>query len=115
MSEIAVGPSHTIAEIVHVQFLRDDTQGDPKSVFSAKINAPRYEGTLALNNAPTLESPIHSGVLPATIHMVGVDDFQLVPSDAMRATAKALTCKSVFRPTEFFSLTLGSVPVAVAL
>jgi hypothetical protein len=105
---------HTIAGIIHVQVVRDPTQSDPQTAFSAVVNAPGITKTLPLNDNSTLDFPIKSGTLNGTIH-VEVDDFTVLPHGATAANATAISCSIVFKLIEIVHITLGSVPVTAAL
>jgi hypothetical protein len=110
-----VGPPHAIAGIIHAQIFRDETQTDPQQAFSVQINAPGVpQQTLPLNNAAALDFPISSGTFHGTIH-VEVDDFRLLPAGASGAAATAIACTVVFKLVEFFTLTIGSIPVTASL
>jgi hypothetical protein len=115
MAQVPVGSDHSIAGIIHVQILRDDTQTDPQQAFSAQINAPAVpQQTLPLNNAAVLDFPIHAGHFSGTIH-VEVDNFTVLPHGADAATATAISCTIVFKLIEFFRFTIGSIPLTASL
>jgi hypothetical protein len=115
MAQVPVGSDHSIAGIIHVQILRDDTQADPQQAFTAQINAPAVpQQTLPLANGSALDFPIHSGKFQGTIH-VEVDDFSVLPAGAGAGAATAIACKIVFKLVEFFSFTIGSIPVTASL
>jgi hypothetical protein len=115
MALVPVGSDHSIAGIIHVQIVRDDAALDPQTAFTAQINAPNLGiQTLPLNNASTLNFPVKSGAMSGTIH-VEVDDFRTLPAGAAPSAATAIACSIVFKLQEFFSITLGSVPVTAAL
>jgi hypothetical protein len=112
---VQVGPDHAIAGIIHTQIMRDDTQTDPQSAFSANINAPGVPPkTLPLNNNSSIDIPVHSGAMQGTIH-IEVDDFRVLPSGATAGNATAIACKIVFKLKEFFTVTIGSLDVTASL
>jgi hypothetical protein len=113
MAQVPVS-DHTIGGIIHVQVLRDTTITDPQGAFSAAINAPGISKSLPLNNASSLDFPLHTGALNGTIH-VEVDNFTVLPAGATAQTATAISCLIVFKLVEFVHLTIGSVPVTAAL
>jgi hypothetical protein len=115
MALVPVGADHSVAGIIHVQILRDNATGDPQAAFFAQINAPNVgQQTLPLHNGASLDFPVHSGQMNGTIH-VEVDDFRMLPQGASGAQATAIACLIVFKLQEFFSITLGSVPVTASL
>ena len=115
MALVPDGPQHTVAGVITVQVMRDDTQTDPQKAFSAQIDVPSVpQQTLPLNNGSSLNFPVHSGKFNGTIR-AEVDDFQLEPNGASPADATGLACKIVFKLQEFFWITLGSVNVTASL
>jgi hypothetical protein len=105
---------HMVANILHVQVVRDDAQGDPTQAFSAVINAPGLTQVLPLRNGSALDFPVRAGNLNGTIH-AEVDDFVLLPHGANAQDATAISCTIVFKLVEFIRLTIGSIPVTAAL
>jgi len=104
---------HTIANVIHVQILRDDAQADPQQAFSAMINAPGISQTLPLNNASSLDFPLRVGPLRGTVH-AEVDNFTVLPAGASPDEATAISCLIVFKLTELIQFTIGSIPVTAA-
>ncbi|HEV3086896.1 MAG TPA: hypothetical protein VGX96_06685 [Candidatus Elarobacter sp.] len=115
MALVPVGTDHSVAGIIHVQILRDDTQTDPQQAFSAQIDAPGVpQQTLQLGNGQSLQFPVHSGKMTGTVR-AEVDDFTVLPAGATAQTATAISCKIVFKLVEFFTITIGSVNVSASL
>jgi hypothetical protein len=114
MSFVPIGTDHVIGGVIHVQILREDTAQTVDAMFSAAINAPGITKTIPLNNAASLDFPISSGALHGTIH-VQVENFMLLPGGATSSNATAISCLLVFKLVEFFSITLGSVPITASL
>jgi hypothetical protein len=115
MALVPVGSDHSVAGIIHVQILRDDAATNPQSAFTAQINAPGLGvQTLPLNNASSLAFPLKSGVMTGTVH-VQVEDFRTLPQGAAAGAATAIACLIVFKLQEFFSITLGSIPLTASL
>jgi len=114
MSFAPIGTDHVVGGVIHVQILRDDAAQNVDTMFSAAINAPGISKTIPLNNASSLDFPISSGALHGTIH-VQVENFMLLPGGATPANATAISCLIVFKLVEFFSITLGSVPITASL
>lgn len=114
-----VGPDHIVAELLHVKILRDVSNNDPQSAFSAQIVGPGIDTTIQIGNGVTKDLQL-SGVqisgIPAnpTIRME-VDNFRLVPPGATPQNASALAFLLVFKLIEIFKITIGSVPVTAAL
>ena len=104
---------HTIANVIHVQILRDDAQSDPTKAFSAAINAPGISQTLPLSNGSSLDFPIRVGALNGSIH-AEVDNFNLLPAGATAGKVTAISCLVVFKLIEFVHFTIGSIPVTAA-
>lgn len=115
MALVPDGPQHTVAGVITVQIMRDDTQTDPQQAFSAQIDVPSVpQQTLPLRNGASQSFPVRTGPLNGTIS-AEVDDFELQPNGASPADATGLACKIVLKLQEFFSLTLGSVNVTASL
>jgi hypothetical protein len=115
MALVPVGSAHAVAGIIHVQILRDDTISDPQKAFSAQIDAPEVpQQTLPLANGSSLQFPLSSGKISGTIR-AEVDDFTALPAGATAQDVTGISCKVVFKLIEFFTITIGSVPVTASL
>ena len=116
MALVPTGSDHSVAGIIHVQIMRDPGVTDPSAAFFAQINAPDVPlQLLPLNNASSLDLPIHSGQVNGNVH-VEVDDFTTLPAGAQAENVTAIACKVVFKlKAIIFSITIGSVPITAAL
>jgi len=119
VAKIQVGPDHVVADVIHVQILRDTSHANPQQAFSAKINAPGFSQELQIENgaSKTFQLPgvvIAGAPVSPTVH-VEVDDFRLLPAGSNAANATAIACLLVFKLVEIFRLTIGSIAVTASL